>query len=437
MADNLYWVWLSECCRYNTDTFDRLVRHYATPRHIFNADEQELVSVVGKRNGDVVRILEHDLSVAERIMHYCVMTDTGIIAYDDSDYPARLRMLSDPPPVLYYRGRRLSVDNDLLVSVVGTRKMSEYGKRMAFEIAHDLARAGAVVVTGMALGIDGVASAAALAAGKPTIAVLGSGLDIVYPKEHTRLFSAIAEHGTVISEFAPGTSPEGRNFPRRNRIISGLSQATVVIEGDENSGALISAKHAERQGRDVFALPGNADEKNSEATALLLKRGARPLTCADDVIGLYEPLYPGRLNMFKLLEPTKVRMNRVLSSLRVSARPYYPKYKAYDGDMPVMQEKTPAPKPQKQSIAPQKTEMQEAQSASRRPNVSAELPPEKAKLFDEKTLAVYRAIPPGHAMTVDEICAAGFSAAEVMAALTMLEIYHCVTSIAGGRYVRP
>lgn len=432
MADNLYWVWLSGCCQYNTETFDRLVRHYPTPRHIFRAEEEELVSVVGKKNADVVRILRHDLSDAERIMHYCVMTDTGIISYGDDDYPTRLRMLQDPPPVLYYRGRRLKVDDDLLVSVVGTRKMSEYGKRMTFEIAHDLARAGATVVTGMALGIDGVASAAALAAGKSTIAVIGSGLDIVYPKEHTRLFSAIAERGTVLSEFAPGTRPEGRNFPRRNRIISGLSQALVVIEGNEKSGALISARCAEKQGRDIFALPGNADEENSQATAILLKQGARPLTCADDVIRFYEPLYGARLNMFKLLEPIGVRMNRVLSALRVCARPYYPKYKTYDG---ATVESPATPKKGKAEEKPTPPEKAEA-APSVKPPASSALSPEKEKLLDAKTLAVYRAIPGGRGVTVDEICAAGFSAGEVMAALTMLEIHKCVSSIAGGRYVR-
>lgn len=432
MADNLYWVWLSGCCQYNTETFDRLIRHYQTPRHIFRAEEEELVSVVGKKNADVVRILRHDLSDAERIMHYCVMTDTGIISYGDDDYPTRLRMLEDPPPVLYYRGRRLSVDDDLLVSVVGTRRMSEYGKRMTFEIAHDLARAGATVVTGMALGIDGVASAAALAAGKPTIAVIGSGLDIVYPKEHTRLFSAIAERGTVLSEFAPGTPPEGRNFPRRNRIISGLSQALVVIEGNDKSGALISARCAERQGRDIFALPGNADEENGQATAILLKKGAHPLTCADDIIRFYEPLYGARLNIFKLLEPTQVRINKVLSSLRVCARPYYPKYKTYDGEQP---ETPAAPKKSAPEQTPSSPERSEAPQTPKKASGSS-LSPEKEKLLDAKTLAVYRAIPPGRGVTVDEICAAGFSAGEVMAALTMLEIHKCVTSIAGGRYVR-
>ena len=432
MADNLYWIWLSECCRYNTDTFDRLVRHFSSPRRIFHAAEEELVSVVGKRNGDVARILHHDLSDAERIMRYCAMTDTGIISYGDDDYPARLRMLSDPPPVLYCRGRRLSTDDDLLVSIVGTRKMSEYGKRMAFEIAHDLARAGATVVTGMALGIDGVASAAALAAGKSTVAVIGSGLDIVYPKEHMRLFSAIAEHGTVLSEFAPGTPPERCNFPRRNRIISGLSQALVVIEGDEKSGALISARHAEKQGRDIFALPGNADEKNSEATSLLLKQGARPVTCADDIIRVYEPLYGARLNIFKLLEPTDVRMNKVLSSLRISARPYYPKYKTYEA---VEENKEKQERSRKPLLASRKGKdvctpvMGEDQGGE-------DLPPEKKKLLDEKAIAVYRAIPRGKGKTVDELCAAGFSAGEVLAALTMLEIHQCVTAIAGGRCVR-
>ena len=230
MGENLYWVWLSQCCLYNSGTADRLLRIYKSPRTIYETDNAELKEALGEKNADLARMEDKDLSVAQRIMDFCMISDVGILSYGDPQYPARLRLLPDAPLVLYYKGKLPPFDGRLLVSVVGTRKMSEYGKRMGFEIAYDLARAGAIVVTGMALGVDGVASAAALAAGGRTIAVLGSGIDIAYPSAHKYLMGAIARKGLVLTEFAPGTPPDARNFPRRNRIISGLSQGVLVIE---------------------------------------------------------------------------------------------------------------------------------------------------------------------------------------------------------------
>lgn len=441
MADNLYWVWLSQACRYNSDTFDRLIRHFSSARAVFTADEDEILSVIGKRNADFNRLCKRDLTEAGHIMDHCMMTDIGVIAYNDEDYPASLRLLTDPPPVLYYRGKRPVWRDRLHIGVVGTRKMSEYGKRMAFEIAHDLSRAGAVVVTGMALGIDGVASAAACAGGTDTLAVLGSGVDVVYPPEHMRLYREIVKHGTVLSEFAPGTPPEGRNFPRRNRIISGLSQGVLVIEGDHKSGALITAKHAEEQARDVFALPGNADEENSESTAFLLKRGARPVTCADDIIRVYDAVYPASLNMLKLLEKPSVKRERVLSSFGVSARATYPRYRRYrDTEDAAENSRPPLPEAEEAPQTKKAKEQKRAEKALREDAAQTDViiqPNEKIEaLLDKDTLAVYKCIPQGRAVTADEICKAGLPAAQVMTALTMLEIHKCVTALAGGRYIR-
>ena len=445
MADNLYWVWLSQVCRYDTGGFDRLIRHFSSARAVYAAEEEVLLSVIGKKNADFMRICKHDLSEAQRIMDYCMMTDTGIIAYDDEDYPETLRLLADPPPVLYYRGKRPLWKKRLHIAVVGTRRMSEYGKRMAFEIAHDLSRAGAVVVTGMALGIDGVASAAACRGGTDTVAVLGSGVDMIYPREHARLYHAIEEYGTVLSEFAPGTPPDGWNFPRRNRIISGLSQGVLVVEGNRISGALITAEHAEKQARDIFALPGNADEENSEATTLLLKRGARPITCADDIIRLYESVYAPTLNMLKLLEEPLVKREKVLSSLGVSARVTYPRYRRYEEANGLGETAPEKPTEQKEKTKlwhrRLRSYKKEAPTeAALSDTVPTEVIVQKAEeaeaLLDAATLSVYKCIPIGRAVTVDEICKVGIPAAEVVTALTMLEIHKCVTALPGGRYIR-
>lgn len=433
MSENLYWVWLSKRLAYDSGSLDRLLRVYTSPRAIYEASEAELRRALGDTAGsDLARLADKDLSDAQRIMDFCMMTEAGILAYDDPRYPSRLRMLSDAPPVLYYKGKLPVFEGRLAVAVVGTRKMSDYGKRMAFEIAHDLARAGATVVTGMALGIDGVASAAAVAAKAPTVAVLGSGIDIIYPREHQYLMHAITQNGAVITEFAPGTPPDARNFPRRNRIISGLSQGVLVIEGERKSGSLITARLAEKQGRDVYALPGNTDEVNSEATTYLLKNGARPVSCADDIIRVYEPLYGNTLNMLRLLEATRVRMDKTLSSLRVSARLYYPKYKTCDTEeikATLTSAELPTPKKEKKREAPP----EKAPTPPAPPKAEDE---EKMKLLDPASLAVYKKIKPGLAFTVDELCAEGFSVAEVLAAMTILEIHKCVMALPGGRYTR-
>ncbi|MBQ8175321.1 MAG: DNA-processing protein DprA [Clostridia bacterium] len=435
MSENLYWIWLSRRCAYDSGSLDRLLRVYTSPRAIYEASEVELRRALGdSAKTDLSRLCYKDLSDAQRIMDFCMMTDVGILAYDDPRYPARLRMLSDAPPVLYYKGNLPTFEGRLAVAVVGTRKMSDYGKRMAFEIAHDLTRAGATVVTGMALGIDGVASAAAVAAEAPSVAVLGSGIDIIYPREHQYLMHAITQNGVVMTEFAPGTPPDGRNFPRRNRIISGLSQGVLVIEGDSKSGALITARHAEKQGRDVYALPGNADEVNSEATTRLLKNGACPVSCADDIIRVYEPLYGNTLNMLRLLDATRVRMDKTLSSLRVSARLYYPKYKVYNGEE---EKKAPATLvPDKKSRWSKREQVEKKTQTPVTPSPQKADGEEKMQLLDPATLAVYKKIKPGLAFTVDELCAEGFSAAEVLAAMTILEIHKCVMALPGGRYTR-
>lgn len=425
MGENLYWIWLSRRCSYHSETVDKLIRIYHSPRRIYEAEEGELVEALGERNADVVRMRDKDLSEAQQIMDFCMMSDIGILSYGDPAYPARLRLLSDAPPVLYYKGIVPQFDGQLLVSVVGTRLMSEYGKRMAFEIAHDLARAGAIVVTGMALGIDGVASAAALAAGGKTIAVLGSGIDIVYPREHQYLMHAISQNGMVISEFVPGTPPEGKNFPRRNRIISGIAQGVLVIEGNEKSGALITARLAEQQGRDLYALPGNADEENAQGTTLLLKNGARPVSCADDIIRRYEPLYGHHLNIFNLLKPTNAKVDRVLTHYRVSARTKAPGYHKKDVSQTADKGQDAAPKTN------EKRQVEKTQPVSLSP-----INEDKIAKLDDGTAAVYRAMPVGKAITIDEICATGLPAGQVMTALTMLELNKLVSPLPGGRYIR-
>jgi len=206
-----------------------------------------------------------------------------VLTWEDDDYPTRLLEISPSPPVLYLRGA-IKPEDDWAVAVVGTRRITAYGRQVTERIATKLSQAGVTVISGLARGVDGVAHKAALEAGGRTLAVLGCGVDRIYPPEHRNLAEKIIKNGAVISDFAPGTPPEASNFPPRNRIIAGLSLATVVVEADVRSGALITANFAADQGREVFAVPGSVLAPQSRGPNRLIQEGARPLLDPQEIL---------------------------------------------------------------------------------------------------------------------------------------------------------
>jgi DNA processing protein len=213
-----------------------------------------------------------------------------IVTYKDNDYPASLRQIPDPPAVLFVRGDIRESDR-FAVAIVGTRRPSEYGRAMTLKISRDLAKRGLSIVSGGARGIDTAAHIAALQANGRTIAVLGSGIDVPYPSENRGLLDRISKNGAVISEFIPGTRPDGWRFPARNRIVSGLSLGVLVVESLNSGGAMITVDHANDQGRDVWAVPGCADNSPSEGPHKLIKEGAKLVERAEDIfeeLGLFE-----------------------------------------------------------------------------------------------------------------------------------------------------
>ncbi len=206
-----------------------------------------------------------------------------VLTPEDATYPARLREIEQPPPVLFVRGDWLSED-EIAVAIVGTRRITAYGRQVTEELSAHLAGTGVTVVSGLARGIDAVAHSAALKAGGRTVAVLGSGVDRIYPPENRALAEQMLSQGALLSDYPLGTAPESSNFPPRNRIISGLALATVVIEAGETSGALITAEFAAEQGREVFAVPGSILAPQSKGTNKLIQNGALPLLSPDDVL---------------------------------------------------------------------------------------------------------------------------------------------------------
>lgn len=230
-----------------------------------------------------------DITPGHKYIDWAEKNGYALVTLADDAYPESLRRIYDPPPYLFYTGDILPTDSRS-VAIVGSRNASEYGRMTASKLAMDLAQNGITVVSGMAIGIDSSAHRGALAAGGRTLAVLGSGIDVIYPRSNRRLYGEITERGAVISEFLPGVGPNPPHFPRRNRVISGLSQAIVVVEAGQKSGALLTADLALSQDKKIFAVPGQLSSKNSAGTHELIKAGAHLLSSIDDIFSVLPTL---------------------------------------------------------------------------------------------------------------------------------------------------
>ena len=237
-----------------------------------------------------------------------------ILTWQDEAYPQRLKEIDQPPPVLYIRGEYLP-DDLFAVAIVGTRRVTPYGRQITEELASFLAANGLTVISGLARGVDAIAHQSALKAGGRTIGVLGSGVDKIYPPEHRGLAEQMIERGAIVSDYAPGTPPDASNFPPRNRIISGLSLAVVVVEAGETSGALITAEFAAEQGREVFAVPGSILAPQSKGTNKLIQKGALPLLSVNDLMQALDITRVGEQKAARRIMPSDPTEAKLLSVL--------------------------------------------------------------------------------------------------------------------------
>ena len=281
-----YWIWLNRITGIGARRFIKLIECYESPRRLFQASGYELEPaerILGEKLSEHLKASQSKeaLKQAEAVLN---TPGLQVLTLLSPRYPDILKTIYDPPPVLYCMGQELRTDLPT-IAVVGSRRSSEYGRMSAKKVAFELAQAGAAVVSGMARGIDSMAHKGALEAENGyTIAVLGCGVDYIYPPENAGLYKIILEKGTVISEFPPGTNPAPGNFPARNRIISGLSYGTLVVEAGLKSGAIITVDCALDQGREVYALPGNVNSPFSQGTNKLLKEGAKMVTSVEDIL---------------------------------------------------------------------------------------------------------------------------------------------------------
>lgn len=282
LPEQAYWVGFHHVKFIGPARLRRLLDTFGSLERAWHAPSADLRRCLEERS--VRELLDTRTTLdLPAIMEGLERSGARITVVTDNGYPSLLREIAAPPPVLYYRGELIETDRTA-VAIVGTRRMTPYGREMTARIASELARAGVTVVSGLARGVDGVAHQAALDAGGRTIAVLGSGVNQIYPPEHRSLAHRIAEQGAVLSDYVPDTPPDGVNFPPRNRIISGLSLAVVVIEAPDRSGALITVDFAADHGRDVFAVPGPVNAANSNGCNRLLREGARLVRSADDIL---------------------------------------------------------------------------------------------------------------------------------------------------------
>ena len=404
----LYWIWLSLRCGAGSESGTYLLAQVGSPEEIYASDEARLEEVGGISKELRHALLDKDLELCKRILDFCERTNVSIMTADSDIYPKRLASIHAKPLLLYYKGKIPKIDDNVLVAVVGTRSCTEYGEKTAYKFGAELARGGAIVVSGMALGIDGMAARGALSVGGHTIAVLGCGIETAYPPQNRELMEQIIVNGTVMTEYAPGTEPSGWNFPVRNRIISGLSQATLVVEADKRSGALITAGRAQSQGRDVFAVPGKIGDRESEGTNELIRNGAKIALSAKDILREYELLYPHRIfteNIDDRRYVTSQKVKVAATDAKIDPPPSYTKNRPYQ-------------EPKRQS-APKNEDL-------------SYLTEEERKLF-----ALI-----GDRMTTDEIYKAAIASGmsletgAMLGLLTTLEIYGLIEAVPGGSYKR-
>ncbi len=409
MSQLRYWIWLTNVPGLSLTAQLRLIRDFESPEAVFLADREALSAVEGLTRQELESIEKRDMRRADQVLEDCAKHHISILTMQDAAYPRRLLAIENPPPVLYYKGTLLAFDQLPAIAVVGSRKASAYGLATAKRMGCQIGACGGVVISGAARGIDSLALEGALSTGAPVAAVLGNGLDIVYPYEAKNLYADVIRNGCLLSEFIPGTKPLGSNFPRRNRIMSGLSLGVLVVEAAKKSGSLITANHTLEQGRDVYAVPGNVGLAACEGSNLLLQEGAMLATCGWDVLQGYQARFPDRLR-------------HVSAGEKLTLSPQDAKY-LYT-DEPAAQT---APAPSPRASEPEKR----IDNSEQRNYI--DLQQVKDQLTEDE-LTIVEILRPGQRHVDDIIAQSGMPAARVLASLTLLEVKGYVQQQPGKRF---
>ena len=309
----IYWLWLALKENISERTRIALLDKFINAKEIYNAKNFSDIHNLSEKAENA--LLDKSLDIAREVKAKIEEMGGYILTIEDSEYPPLLKNIYDPPYVLYMYGEHLDWRSLLTITVVGTRIPTIYGEKVTEHLARELAMSGAMIVSGMARGIDSIAGITAMKCGGKTVAVLGSGLDVVYPPENKDLYDRISKNGVIITEYPPGTKPKRENFPRRNRIMAGLSYGILVTQAPEKSGALITASHAIENGRDLYAVPADIFDSESIGSNRLIRQGAKAVMCAEDIISDYP-----YLNIVPLSEiKTEEKRRDKLKELDISA----------------------------------------------------------------------------------------------------------------------
>lgn len=415
----LHWIWLAHRPGLSDRGRAALLQRFQDPEDIFYADRKTLAEVEGLSGTGLEALGDKGLDEAQSILKICRDKKLGILTFQDAAYPRRLRNIPDPPAVLYYKGQIPDLESCPAIAVVGTRKASAYGLTTAKRMGYQIARCGGIVVSGMAYGIDGMATAGALTAGSPAVGVLGCGVDVVYPMSNRSLFRDMEEYGWLVSEFPPGYPPSRWTFPKRNRIISGMCNGVLVIEAPEKSGSLITARQAAEQGRDVFVVPGNIDLPSFQGSNQLLRDGAIMVSSGWDVVSEYEGLYPNSLR-------------KELGQCRQTA---YPEEVQFAADSGKQYEKVAQDIQKPKQIRNLKKKLdkidkKDIDNTASRPYSVVDT--DSIPLSDEER-SVVQILEQGERLVDDVIAQTGLPAGKLLSLLTMLELKGVVRRLPGKR----
>jgi DNA processing protein len=422
MASVKYWIWLSSAAGVGPLTARKLLDGFGTPERVYYAHAEDYEQTMKLKASELRGLENKDLAPSESALEICGKKGYRVMTIQDADYPERLKNIYDPPIVLYVRGHLPDIDEEAVVAIVGTRKCTRYGLREAGRVGREATRRGLLVTTGLARGVDSAAARGALGAGGRVIGVIGSGLDVIYPKENAALFDAVASSGALVSEYPPGSAAIAGHFPARNRIISGISVGVAVIEAPLRSGALITAADALEQGREVFAMPGNVDAPSCEGSNDLLREGAIPLISADDIAAEYSARFPDKITLSEARRNAPARTRRRADTVPA------PQTGGEDG------EETEDARPR--GGAPSgKTGGESADSIKKEVDNSTQVEyidlnaPDISLTPTERLVA--EAVAPGGVHIDAVIAGSSLSASDVFAALTMLEIKGIITRARG------
>ena len=407
----IHWLWFATRTGMGDKMKRVLLSHFEDPEEVYFAPELEFERFEDLSGSAVESMMDKDLTVCEEILQTCQDKGIHILTFRDAAYPNRLRNIPDPPMVLYYKGTLPVFDELPVIGVVGTRKASPYGLTAAKRLGYQIAACGGTVVSGMATGIDGVAMKGALTAGGKVVGVLGCGADVIYPHSNRWLYADAEKYGCLLTEFPPGTAPLGRNFPRRNRIISGLSCGVLVVEAPEKSGALITARLSADQGRDVFVVPANIDVESAMGSNALLRDGAIPVSSGWDILSEYRYEFPG-----------KVRQSRKMVTLTAS-----PEELSREREVPAKVAQEPKKPAQ---TAPKKEPARKKVIDNGEKSAYIDLKkPQTVLTADEQTIVDL--LRDGQRLVDDVIADSGKAAGVVLASLTLLEVKGLVRRLPG------